>query len=284
MLPNVSILALLPSDSLAGELEKVLQGQRYSLTRCRTQAGFLEQVSQAGRSIDCLIIEGNAALPLLFSELHRRQVLLPTLIIAMSEATDVGALQNLYHPAKLSLQPKELEDLGDRIDSAIKQFLKLSPQEVRLDEPQPVIAAAAPSPAALLEQQQRLAHKLKERLGYLGVYYKRNPQNFYRNLEDEDRQELMADLTQKYQLILLTYFREDTEVNVLIDEFVNLAFFTDISVTQIVEIHMKLIDDYSKQLKLEGRNEEVLLNYRLTLLDIISHLCEMYRRSIPRES
>ncbi|HAA29524.1 MAG TPA: circadian clock protein KaiA, partial [Cyanobacteria bacterium UBA8553] len=55
-------------------------------------------------------------------------------------------------------------------------------------------------------------------------------------------------------------------------------------VTQIVEIHMELMDDLSKQLKLEGRSDEILLDYRLTLIDVIAHLCEMYRRSIPRDS
>ena len=63
----------------------------------------------------------------------------------------------------------------------------------------------------------------------------------------------------------------------------NRAFFADISVPQIVEIHMELMDEFANQLKLEGRSEEVLLDYRLTLIDIIAHLCEMYRRSIPRE-
>jgi len=47
---------------------------------------------------------------------------------------------------------------------------------------------------------------------------------------------------------------------------------------------MDLMDDFSKQLKLEGRSEEILLDYRLTLIDIIAHLCEMYRRSIPRDA
>ena len=46
---------------------------------------------------------------------------------------------------------------------------------------------------------------------------------------------------------------------------------------------MELIDEFAQQLKLEGRNEEILLDYRLTLIDTIAHLCEMYRRSIPRE-
>lgn len=48
---------------------------------------------------------------------------------------------------------------------------------------------------------------------------------------------------------------------------------------QIIEIHMELIDEFSKQLKLEGRSDEVLLDYRLTLIDILAHLCETYRSS-----
>jgi circadian clock protein KaiA len=47
---------------------------------------------------------------------------------------------------------------------------------------------------------------------------------------------------------------------------------------------MELMEEFSKQLKLEGRSEEILLDYRLTLIDVIAHLGEMYRRSIPRES
>jgi circadian clock protein KaiA len=54
-------------------------------------------------------------------------------------------------------------------------------------------------------------------------------------------------------------------------------------VSEIVKIHMELMEEFSDQLKLEGRSEEILLDYRLTLIDIIAHLCEMYRRSIPRE-
>ncbi len=42
------------------------------------------------------------------------------------------------------------------------------------------------------------------------------------------------------------------------------------------------MDEFAKQLRLEGRNDEILLDYRITLIDIIAHLCELYRRSIPR--
>jgi circadian clock protein KaiA len=132
-------------------------------------------------------------------------------------------------------------------------------------------------------QQQRLSEKLQERLGYLGVYYKRNPQNFLRNMTLEERHEFLDKLRQDYRQIILRYFANNANLNQLIDDFVNVAFFADISVSKIVEIHMELMDEFSKQLHLEGRSEEILLDYRLTLIDVIAHLCEMYRRSIPRE-
>jgi circadian clock protein KaiA len=46
---------------------------------------------------------------------------------------------------------------------------------------------------------------------------------------------------------------------------------------------MELMDQFSQSLKLEGRSDEILLDYRLALIDILAHLGEMYRRSIPRE-
>ncbi len=49
---------------------------------------------------------------------------------------------------------------------------------------------------------------------------------------------------------------------------------------QIIEIHMEVIDEFAQQLRLEGRSDEALLDYRLTLIDILAHLCETYRCSI----
>jgi circadian clock protein KaiA len=97
-------------------------------------------------------------------------------------------------------------------------------------------------------------------------------------------QATFAELKTLYQQIILSYFAENDSLNALIDEFVSIAFFADLSVTQVVEIHMELMDSFFKQLKLEGRSEEILVDYRLTLIDVMAHLCEMYRRSIPRES
>jgi KaiA domain. len=52
--------------------------------------------------------------------------------------------------------------------------------------------------------------------------------------------------------------------------------------SQLLEIHLKLMDDFSKQLKIEGRSDDILADYRITLIDVIAHLCEMYRRSIAK--
>ncbi|MBW4583211.1 MAG: circadian clock protein KaiA [Tildeniella nuda ZEHNDER 1965/U140] len=133
-------------------------------------------------------------------------------------------------------------------------------------------------------QQRRLSDKLKERLGYLSVYYKRNPRHFFRYMTAVQRQEMLEQLRHEYREIVLSYFGEDSALNQRIDEFVNSAFFADIATSQVVEIHMDLMDEFAKQLKLEGRSDDILLDYRLTLIDTIAHLCEMYRRSVPREA
>jgi hypothetical protein len=135
---------------------------------------------------------------------------------------------------------------------------------------------------SISEQQTNLSNKLKERLGYLGVYYKRNPDQFLRAMSPEDRQAYLAKLTETYKIIILEYFKKSPELlNQKIDEFASMAFLADVSVSQVLEIHMNLMDQLGKQLRIEGHKDEILLDYRITLIDVIAHLCEMYRRSIP---
>ncbi|PSR16453.1 circadian clock protein KaiA [filamentous cyanobacterium CCP3] len=170
------------------------------------------------------------------------------------------------------------------IQAAIQAFLRHSDSRQAASTAAPA-DQSSPLAASLSKQQHQLTEKLKARLGYLGVYYKRNPSQFLRHLSREDRQALLDQLKSDYRKIVLAYFASNVKLNLnqLIDDFVDQAFMSDISVAQIVEIHMELMDTFSKQLKLEGRSEEILLDYRLTLIDVIAHLCEMYRRSIPRE-
>ncbi|NJM58444.1 MAG: hypothetical protein HC857_14870 [Synechococcales cyanobacterium RU_4_20] len=189
-----------------------------------------------------------------------------------------------YHPAEVYLSAAAVGKLEICIDEAIKQFLRLSPSDPHLQALPSLANPLHSGSGPLQDQQRRLADKLRERLGYLGIYYKRDPRLFLRNLQPEEVAEVLSSLKLQYKGIVLSYFTENGSANATIDEFVNAVFFSDISVTKIVEIHMELMDEFSKQLKLEGRGEEILVDYRLTLLDIVAHLCEMYRRSIPRES
>lgn len=223
-----------------------------------------------------------------FNQLYEGGILLPVVIIVADK--NITAETNdsptcLYHSAELQITVNELDSITSVIDQAIARFLHLAPncsfsdRTTIVNQPNPV----ANNHSFLLLQQRRLAEKLKERLGYLGVYYKRNPQLFYRNLAPEEKKELLREVRADYREIILNYFLQDYPINQAIDELVNNVFFTDLSVSQILEIHMELMDEFSQQLKLEGRSEEILLDYRLALIDILAHLGEMYRRSIPRE-
>lgn len=90
----------------------------------------------------------------------------------------------------------------------------------------------------------------------------------------------IQELKDDYRKIVLNYFAS-TNVKP-IENFTDKVFYSNIPVPQVIQIHMELIDEFSKQLKLEGRSDEVLLDYRLTLIDILAHLCEMYRRKISK--
>lgn len=266
-------------------------------------------VKDVSHQLDCLILVQDSALAALIHWLHGQAILLPAVIVQPEaiapvapekgdresevmpleaapgqEATDTVSLSSsfTYHTAEVKVSATELPTLGQTIKRAIAQFINLSPTCW-------VKSASYSSATELLEilpasQQHQLIEKLKERLGYLGVYYKRDPKNFFRHLSSDAKQELIDKLKVDYREIVLCYFDSDETLNRRIDEFVNVVFFTDIAVAQIVEIHMDLMDEFAQQLKLEGRSEEILLDYRLTLIDTLAHLCEMYRRSIPRES
>jgi len=107
-------------------------------------------------------------------------------------------------------------------------------------------------------------------------------QQFFEQMPPVKQQAVLEQLKSDYRQIVLNYFTTDLTLKQKIERFTNTAFYTDIPVPQIIEIHMELIEDFSKQLKLEGRSDEVLLDYRLTLIDILAHLCEVYRCAIPK--
>ncbi|MBE9178406.1 circadian clock protein KaiA [Oculatella sp. LEGE 06141] len=296
MRSQLSLCSLVQSDALAQSLRQHLRDKPYAWVECTSEPEFLDFVMKEKRQIDCLLLEYDADLVSLLKQLKQSAVFLPAAILdsgapsaanpnsgAKAAARSESALTaaTLYHGATLHLPAIQLGQIDRLIHKAIDDFLNLSPTDPA-EAVDPLKALATHN--SLMQQQRRLAEKLEERLGYLGVYYKRNPQNFFRHLTQSQKQELLRQLKADYRDIVLHYFSNDPKLNERIDNFVNMAFFADISVPQLVEIHMELIDEFAKQLKLEGRSDEVLLDYRLTLIDTIAHLCEMYRRSIPRET
>ncbi|WP_319422088.1 circadian clock protein KaiA [Pleurocapsa sp. FMAR1] len=254
--------------------------------------GFLTDNEQ----IDCIVLVKDSQSSSALEELWQSRILLPMVIVETEQpanpklelADDCNFLDDItqaciiYHQAEIHLYPTQLAEINTYINLAITTFLSLSPSSnlnihKTINEPE-----TEKVHRSLVLQQRRLTEKIQARLEeYLGIYYKRQSSLFYRNLSKQEQEKLDQKLSQSYCQILLEYFNENSEINKLIDEFVDQAFFADISTSQILEIHMKLIDEFSYQLQIEGRNDDILLDYRLPLIDITAHLCEMYRRSIP---
>jgi circadian clock protein KaiA len=274
------ICGLYSSDTVAQTVSQILGefvtpvAVTYALESFTAEDKFLQFIQQQNRYVDCLILEEQPRLQAVLDQLSQDCIFFPAVFLKGSAAAPADWV---YHGATLCLLPDQLQQVGTVIDQAIAQFIQLPP--VR----QPATLSPIPHPP-LISQQRRLSEKLKERLGYLGVYYKRNSKNFMRHMSPADREELVHHLKAEYREIVLTYFSNSSDLNDRLDHFVNVAFFADVSVAQVVEVHMELMDEFSKQLKLEGRNDDILQDYRLTLIDAIAHLGELYRRSIPRES
>ncbi|GAB4342784.1 MAG: circadian clock protein KaiA [Cyanophyceae cyanobacterium] len=294
--PHLVIAAFVPSDHRLQLLEEQFDASRFTLHWLQSPAELLDFLGDRKRDLDCLILEETAALPALLDALRDRSILLPAVLLRDPDSPSRSDDMPQYHAAELIIPTSALAKSSSAIDLAITNFLQLQPQtaENPIDDgttdplatskpiPQRPIAPLPAEP--LLQQQHRLSEKLRARLGYLGVYYKREAKNFLRYLPPDEQREFLSRLKEDYREIVLVYFSQESTLNQQIDNLVDKAFFADISVAQVVEIHMSLMEDFSKQLKLEGRSEEILLDYRLTLIDVIAHLCEMYRRSIPRET
>jgi circadian clock protein KaiA len=268
-------------------LAKYLPEDRYTITVVNELEALVSLLTKTQNAQDCLVIFENVIpdVKAVIDHLGMLNIFIPTILVLedLYEQSDPHYEQSEskdFYRASISINFAQIQDLPTIIDQAINTFIKISPQvrhQVYVNIPH---SAASES---LSVQQQRLARKLNERLGYLGVYYKRDSRLFLRNLSPEDRKEYLERLKNIYRSIILEYFLEKSDdLNQKIDEFVNLSFFADISVSQVLEIHMELMDEFAKQLRLEGRNDEILLDYRITLIDMIAHLCELYRRSIPR--
>jgi len=269
--------------SFFAAIQKSLNHDIYELNTADDPQVLINLIQEQREQIDCMLMLAKPSHFKFISRLQELKIFVPVAIAYEDERLMIPKRIS-YHAAEVKFPLNQNELICSSVDLALTQFLNLNIAAFSLSEASEESQEVLARNYSLLESQQlSLADKLKERLNYLGIFYKRNSQEFYRNLTQEQRQDLDQSLKKEYRQIILNYFEEDSQINQIIDRFVNLAFFADVSVSQILEIHMNLMGEFSQQLKLERRNEDILLDYRLALVDIIAHLCEMYRRSIPRE-
>jgi circadian clock protein KaiA len=273
----LTIAISVKSPQLLQQLRAALSDGRYVLKELERGEDLLRLVGSRKQEIDCLVLEVDDELIASITALRDQGTILP--VVFLTSIDTAPSPPPIYHSSEVTISPDKVLGLDKSIERAIAEFLSLAPAIGQLSCPLPDLKSIA----FLLQQQRRLTAKLKERLGYLAVYYNRNSERFFRNLSIAERETLSAQLKVQYHEIVLAYFSPEININDMLDEFVTLLFFADLSVSEVVELHMELMEEFSKQLKLEGWSEDILLDYRLTLIDVIAHLCEMYRRSVPRE-
>jgi circadian clock protein KaiA len=264
--PALTIAALIRDARLGEACGQWLRGGRYQLDALDPDDDPVSALDRRREDFDAVLLEQGAVPSDSYHALSDLGLLLPAVVIG--EVT--GQIE--FHDAEVHLPPDQLEQLSYSLDAAVSRFLRRG-----------LLSGGSLAPGSPTDTAERwkLANRLKGRLGYLGVYYKRDPSRFLRNLSETDREDLLRSLTRTYRDLLISYFRDPGTANQALESFVNTAFFADLPITNTVEIHMNLIDGFWKQLKLEGHKNDFLQDYRLALLDVMAHLCEMYRRSIP---
>ena len=228
----------------------------------RSQLDLVSTLEAQQEEIDAVVVEQHLLDASSRDQLLSRGLLFPAVVVGeMKGHVD-------YHAEELHLADDQLAQLGYTVDAAISRFLRQGRADGRSDDDG-------------LASVDKLSRRLQERLGYLGVFYKRDPSRFLGSLPTEERRELLESLQRTYRDLLISYFSDPAASNQALESFVNTAFFSDLPITRTVDIHVDQIDEFWKQLRLEGHKSEFLQDYRLALLDVMAHLCEMYRRSIP---
>ena len=266
--PGLTIALLLTTPNLVDACQQWLPDTRYHSIvlsgphQGQEQLDLVSTLEAQQEEIDAVVVEQHLLDASSREQLLSRGLLFPAVVVGeMKGHVD-------YHAEELHLADDQLAQLGYTVDAAISRFLRQGRADGRSDDDG-------------LASVDKLSRRLQERLGYLGVFYKRDPSRFLGSLPTEERRELLESLQRTYRDLLISYFSDPAASNQALESFVNTAFFSDLPITRTVDIHVDQIDEFWKQLRLEGHKSDFLQDYRLALLDVMAHLCEMYRRSIP---
>lgn len=267
----LTVVSLLRDPAVQAGVDRWLAGQqRYRLLPCDSGGDPVAALEEHREAADALLLERGLLSSEQVRELRERGLLLPAVVIG-----SIGSAPEELHEAEVHLPCDRLEQLSYSVDAAVSRFLARGGDGLPL-------AKGAPGDLDLSERW-RLADRLQDRLGLAGVVYRRDSSRFLRHLPSQDADELLGSLQRTYRDLLLHYFQNPPAANQALESFVNTAFFSDLPITKAIEIHMNLIDAFAKQLRIQGLKGDHLQDYRLALLDVLAHLCEMYRRSIPAD-
>jgi circadian clock protein KaiA len=274
--PALTIASLIRDPRLQDACARWLAGGR---CRMAWVDPALAELERRREEFDAVLLEQGAIDPKAYQALSDLGLVLPAVVIGAVS----GRVE--FHDAEVHLPPDQLEQLSYSLDAAVSRFLRhglVTASDSTSSSSSSSSSTTGQTPDT--PDRWKLANRLKGRLGFVGVFYKRDPSRFLRNLPELESHELIHSLERTYRDLLLSYFRDPAAANQALESFVNTAFFSDLPITKTVEIHMNLIDGFSKQLMLEGHKNDFLQDYRLALLDVMAHLCEMYRRSIPPDA
>ena len=103
------------------------------------------------------------------------------------------------------------------------------------------------------------------------------------DLSEFEQKKALKSLKVEYSLILFDYFSDRNSIDNKIEDFAKEAFKIDLPISKVVEIHLDLIDSLEKELMIEGLHVEYISDFRLTLINVIAHLGEMYRNAICKK-
>lgn len=104
------------------------------------------------------------------------------------------------------------------------------------------------------------------------------------SLSEFEEKQSLKNLKAEYSLILFDYFSSENIINDKIENFSREAFNICLPISKIVEIHLDLMDSLEHQLLLEGLHTDYLSYFRLTLIDVIAHLGELYRNAYVKKA
>ncbi len=191
--PALTVASLVRDPQLAATCAQALRGGRYELVTIDPDSDIAAELDHRREDFDVLLVDPRGVSSELFQVLAERRLLLPAVVIGRLNGN------TCYHDAEVHLQADQLEQLTYSIDAAVSRFLRRG-----------LLSAAnrAPGGSPSTPEGWELANRLKDRLGYLGIFYKRDPSRFLRHLPESEGEELVLSLQRTYRDLLLSYFRD----------------------------------------------------------------------------